>query len=99
MAPPAPPKHAPIAPKTQAAGVAGVVSGAVIYLLQTYVFKETLNPGLVSLIYVAVPGVLAFGAAYLAPHQVRPGDPVAPVLPPVVSITPPPIPPATGNQL
>jgi hypothetical protein len=93
--------RAPIAPKTQAAGLAGVVSGAAIYLLQTYVFKGTLNPGLVSLIYVAVPGVLAFGAAYLAPHQVRPGDPAPPVLPPVVSMTPvpPPMPPPTGGQL
>jgi len=97
MAPPAPPKRAPVAPKTQAAGVAGVVSGAVIYLLQTYVFKETLNPGLVSLIYVAVPGVLAFGAAYLAPHQVRPSDaPAAAVLPGNVTITKPP--PVTGSQ-
>jgi hypothetical protein len=93
--------RAPIAPKTQAAGLAGVLSGAVIYLLQTYVFKGTLNPGLVSLIYVAVPGILAFAAAYLAPHQVRPGDPGAPVLPPVVSMTPvpPPMPPPTGGQI
>jgi hypothetical protein len=78
MAPPAPPKRAPVAPKTQAAGVAGVVAGVIIYVLQQYVFKGTLNAGLVSLIYAAVPGVLAFGAAYLAPHQVRPGDAVPP---------------------
>jgi hypothetical protein len=93
--------RSPVEAKTQAAGVAGVVSGAVIYLLQTYVFKETLNPGLVSLIYAAVPGILAFAAAYAAPHQVRPGDPVPPVLPPVVSMTPvpPPMPPPTGSQL
>jgi hypothetical protein len=81
MAPPAPPKRAPVAPKTQAAGVAGAVAGAVIWVLQTYVFKGTVNPGLASLIYVAVPGVLAFGAAYIAPHQVRPAD-VPPPTPP-----------------
>jgi hypothetical protein len=96
--------RAPIAPKTQAAGLAGVVSGAVIYLLQTYLFKGTLNPGLVSLIYVAVPGVLAFGAAYLAPHQVRPGDPASPpgtvnILEPMPSAPPPVLPPPTGGQI
>ena len=71
MALPAPPKRPPVEAKTQAAGVAGVVSGALIWVLQTYVFKGTLDPGLVSLIYAAVPGVLAFGAAYLAPHTPR----------------------------
>ena len=71
MALPAPPKRAPVEAKTQAAGVAGVVSGALIWVLQTYVFKTALDPGLVSLIYAAVPGVLAFAAAYLAPHTPR----------------------------
>ena len=63
---------APLEAKTQAAGVAGVVSGALIWILQTYVFKGTVDPGLVSLIYAAVPGVLAFAAAWLAPHTHRP---------------------------
>ena len=71
MALPAPPKRAPVEAKTQAAGVAGVVSGALIWILQTYVFKGTLDPGLVSLIYAAVPGALAFAAAYVAPHTPR----------------------------
>jgi hypothetical protein len=95
------PARAPVEAKTQAAGLAGVVSGAAIWLLQTYVFKGNIDPGLVSLIYAAVPGILAFAAAYLAPHQVRPGDPVPPVLPPVVSMTPvpPPMPPPTGGQI
>jgi len=35
------------------------------------------------MVYIAVPAVLAFAAAYLAPHQVRAGDtPASP--PPVV---------------
>jgi hypothetical protein len=65
---------APIAPKTSAAGVSAAVAGAVLYVLQTYVFKGAVPAGLESLIYLAVPALLAFAAAYWAPHQVRPGD-------------------------
>jgi hypothetical protein len=87
----APVKRAPIETKTQAAGLAGAVSGVAVYLLQTYVFKGTLNAGLVSLIYAAVPGVLAFGAAYLAPHTPRPAAPAPSPYPlPGVTVTPPP---------
>ena len=82
----APPKRAPVEAKTQAAGVAGVVSGALIWILQTYVFKSALDPGLVSLIYAAVPGVLAFAAAYVAPHTPRPA-PAAAVVPPSGTVT------------
>jgi hypothetical protein len=99
VAPPAPPKRPPVETKTQAAGLAGLVAGAAIWLLQAYVVKGTLNPGLVSLIYTAVPGLLAFGAAYLAPHTPRPQPPVARTLPGNVTVTPPPpMPPATGSQ-
>lgn len=65
---------APVAPKAQAGGLAAAVSGAALYLLQQYVFKGDVPPGVESLIYAAVPGLIAFGAAWLAPHQVRPGD-------------------------
>jgi hypothetical protein len=65
----------PVAPKTSAAGVSAAVSGAVLYLLQTYVFKGSVPGGVASLIYVSVPGLLAFAAAYLAPHQPRPSVP------------------------
>jgi hypothetical protein len=61
----------PVEPKTQAAGVAAAVSGAALYLLQTYVFKGDVPAGVQSLVYAAVPGVLAFAVAYLAPHQHR----------------------------
>ena len=87
---PAPARRAPIEAKTQAAGLAGVVSGALIWVLQTYVFKSTLNAGLVSLIYAAVPGVLAFAAAYLAPHTPRPL--------PVPSVLPPNLPPPAASD-
>lgn len=68
----APAPRAPIEAKAQAAGAAGVVAGVIIWVLQTYVFKGTINAGLVSLIYAATPGVLALAAAYAAPHTPRP---------------------------
>lgn len=92
MALPAPTKRAPVEAKTQAAGVAGVVSGAFIWVLQTYVFKSSLDPGLVSLIYAAVPGALAFAAAYVAPHTPRPAS-VPAAVPPTGTVTI--VPPAT----
>ncbi len=65
---------APIAPKAQAAGVTAAVSGAALYLLGKYVFKGSVPDGVASMVYIAVPGLLTLLAAYLAPHQVRPGD-------------------------
>ena len=50
---------APIAPKVQAASVSAAVAGAVLYLLQSYVFKGDVPDGVQSLVYVAVPGVVA----------------------------------------
>ena len=96
--------RAPIEAKTQAAGFAAAVAGAAVWILQTYVVKGALDPGLVSLIYVAVPGVLAFGAAYLAPHTPRPASASPAGVPPTgtVTITPPPpvtLPPPTGGQI
>jgi hypothetical protein len=103
MSLPVPPKRAGIETKTQAAGLAGVVAGELIWILGEYVFKGTVNPGLVSLVYAAVPGVLAFAAAWLAPHTPRPAPPApAPAgmqtytpnitvsVPPPPSTTPPP---------
>ena len=65
---------APVEPKAQAGGIAAAVSGAVLWLLGHYVFKGTVPDGVASMIYIAVPGIVAFAAAYLAPHQVRPSD-------------------------
>lgn len=77
MASPAPPKRAPVEAKVQAGTAAATVAGALIWVLQQYVFKHNIDPGLVSLIYAAVPGALAFAAAWLAPHTPRPAAAVA----------------------
>ena len=86
----------------QAGTAAATIAGAIVYILQAYVFKGTVNPGLVSLVYAAVPGALALAAGYLAPHTPRPAAPVVTNLP-SVSVTPPPpipLPPSvSGNQL
>jgi len=59
--------------KVTAGSLAAALSGAIIWALQTYVFKGNDVPdGLVSLIYVAIPAVCAYAAGYLAPHSPRP---------------------------
>ncbi len=71
---------APIEAKVQAAGVAGAAAGVVLWVLQTYAFKGGSVPaGLVSLVDVAVPGVLALAGGYLAPHTNRPAPAAIPV--------------------
>lgn len=67
--------RAPIEAKAQAAGLSGAVAGVAVWALQAYVFKGTLNPGLVSLVYAVVPGALALLGAYRAPHTPRPVPP------------------------
>ena len=64
----------PVEPKVQVAGVTAAVSGAVLWILGKYVFQGAVPDGIASMVYVAMPGVLAFAAAWLAPHQHR--DPV-----------------------
>jgi hypothetical protein len=66
--------NAPIAPKTQAAGISAAIAGAALWLLGKYVFRGNVPDGVASMVYIAMPGVIAFVAAYLAPHQARPGD-------------------------
>ena len=67
----------PVEPKVQVAGVTAAVSGAVLWILGKYVFKGNVPDGSASMVYVAMPGVLAFVAAYFAPHQHR--DPAPPL--------------------
>jgi hypothetical protein len=88
--------HQPVEAKAQAAGIAGGAAGVVLWVLQTWVFKGTAVPaGLVSLVDVAVPGVLALAGAYLAPHTGRPGDrPVITLAMPPEGAAPPVQPPA-----
>ena len=65
--------RAPVETKVTAGSLAAALSGAVIWALSTYVFKGNDVPaGLVSLIYVAIPGVLAFAAGYYTRHTPRP---------------------------
>jgi hypothetical protein len=76
---------APIEAKVQAAGVAGAAAGVVLWVLQTYAFKGNSVPaGLVSLVDVAVPGILALAGGYLAPHTDRTVAPAAVPAPPAV---------------
>jgi len=79
--------------KVQAASLSAAAAGAVLWALQTYVFKGNDVPaGLVSLIDVVVPAVLAAVAGYLAPHTPRPAAPAAqPALAQSVTLTQPPL--------
>jgi hypothetical protein len=88
--------------KVQAASLAAAVSGAVLWALQVYAFKGNAVPaGLVSLIDLAVPAVLAAAAGYLAPHTPRPDLAPVAALPPSITMTPVgpvgPVDPATGK--
>jgi len=81
--------RAPVETKVTAGSLAAALSGAIIWALQTYAFKGNDVPaGLVSLIYVAIPGVLAFAAGYYTRHTPRPAP--APTAPASVTVTPPP---------
>jgi hypothetical protein len=76
--------------KVQASSLAAAVSGAALWALSSYMFKGGDVPaGLVSLIDVAVPAVLAAVAGYLAPHTPRSSGTVTTAAG-GVTITPPP---------
>jgi drug/metabolite transporter (DMT)-like permease len=64
-----------IHPKAVGGGLGALLSGAVITVIQTYWLKNELPGQITALIYVAVPGLLAFAGAWLAPE--RPGEPLA----------------------
>jgi hypothetical protein len=55
--------------KVKASTAAAAVSGLALWALGRYVFKGSAVPDVVtSWVYVLVPGVLAFGAGWLARH-------------------------------
>src|SRR6266702_4076079 len=87
--------------KVQAGTLSAVVGGIAVWALQTYVLKGNISPGLVSLIYAAVPGILALAGGYLAQHSPRPLPPAARTLPGNVTMTSVgpvgPVDPATGR--
>jgi hypothetical protein len=70
----------PVEAKVTASTGAAAASGLILWILGAYVFKGGVPDVIVSWVYVLVPGVLAFGAGYLARHAPRP------------DITPPPAP-------
>jgi hypothetical protein len=64
---------APVEAKVQAGSLTAAAAGVALWALQTYVFKGSDVPaGVVSLVYLLVPGVLALAAGYVAPHTHRP---------------------------
>jgi predicted lysophospholipase L1 biosynthesis ABC-type transport system permease subunit len=64
---------APIESKVTAGSASAAAAGVALWALQTWVFKSTAVPdGVVSLVYLIIPGVIAGVAGYLAPHTHRP---------------------------
>ena len=59
--------------KVRAGTLSAAAAGVALWVLQTYVFKGGMPQGVESLVYLAVPAVLAGAAGYLAPHTHRPG--------------------------
>jgi hypothetical protein len=85
--------------KVQASSLAAAVSGAALWALSSYVFKGGDVPaGLVSLIDVVVPAVLAAVAGYLAPHTPRPAPGTVTTVANPMIITGN-LPPGTGSNL
>jgi hypothetical protein len=58
--------------KVKASTAAAAVSGLALWALGRYVFKGSVPDVVASWVYVLVPGLLAWGAGYLAPHTPRP---------------------------
>jgi hypothetical protein len=57
--------------KVKASTAAAAVSGLALWALGRYVFKGSVPDVVASWTYVLVPGLLAWGAGYLAPHTPR----------------------------
>jgi hypothetical protein len=75
----------PVETKVKASTAAAALSGLALWALGHYVFKGGAVPDVVaSWVYVLVPGVITFGAGYLAKHTLRvvPVAPAAPAVPP-----------------
>jgi hypothetical protein len=70
----------PVEAKVTASTGAAAASGLILWVLGNYVFRGAVPDVIVSWVYVLMPGVLAFGAGYLARHTPRP------------AVTPPPAP-------
>jgi hypothetical protein len=84
----------PVETKVKASTAAAALSGLVLFTLGRYVFKGDVPDVVTSWVYAIVPGLLAFGAGYLARHTVRPGDPVPVTAAPPATVPAPAQPPA-----
>lgn len=66
----------PVETKVKATTTAAAVAGAVVWVLDTYVFGGDTPAPVDLLIYLAVPGIAAFVAGYVTRHTRR-SDPDA----------------------
>jgi hypothetical protein len=90
---------APIESKVTASTAAAAVSGLALWTLGHYVFKAGVPDVVASWTYVIIPGLLTFGAGYLARHTPRgqgepagnmpAGIPAAAAVPPEKTLAPP----------
>jgi hypothetical protein len=74
----------PIEKKVQAGTATAAISGLILWVLGTYVFKGNVPDALVSWIYFLVPGVLTFLAGYFTKHTHRPDLPTPAILVPAM---------------
>lgn len=72
--------------KVKASTAAAAVSGLALWALGRYVFRGAVPDVVASWVYVIVPGLLAWGAGYAAPHTPRP---VPLAIPPADPVKPP----------
>jgi hypothetical protein len=67
----------PVETKVKVGTAAATVAGALIWILQTFVFKShQIDPTLESYIYILVPAAFTFVGGYLAKHTHVPAVPV-----------------------
>jgi hypothetical protein len=70
----------PIERKVQASTAAAAVSGLILWVLGTYVFKGSVPDVVASWTYAIIPALITLAAGYLARHTPRPDIP-APAVP------------------
>lgn len=82
----------PVETKVTASAGAAAVSGLALWSLGHWVFKSGVPDAVASWVYVIVPGLVTFGAGYLAKHTDRLIATVtaAPSNVTVMTVTPPP---------
>lgn len=66
----------PVESKVKAATTGAAIAGVVVWVLESYVFHSTVPAPIQALLDIAIPGVVAFAAGYVARHTFR-NDPDA----------------------